>query len=110
MILPRPEGYEFKEFRLIDGQVTRLKQVVVHRYLYSDESYVPLNEFKKYDGLIEWMHTDHGKWVIENSFEIPITDAIRRVELWRIQVSVIATFETKKLAEYYLRFGTVTPI
>lgn len=102
MVIPKPMDYDFKEYRIIDGILVKLHQIVVHEYTYTDVSYLSP---EKFDDVKTWLTTLRAEWIIKNSFEVMYFDQYSRPDLGKTQVIVVATFEAKKLTEYYLRFG-----
>lgn len=53
----------------------------------------------------EWQQSDQGKFIMENSIEIPTWQRVLHHEYYSYEYIIIAYLEEKKLAEFYLRWG-----
>lgn len=99
----KPRDYKFHQFKLVGDDVVELKRIVAHHFEVEDH-----HHYRDQDAvtkMCEWLASDRGKWIMENAFEIPYYDHYKRPDTWTVEFKVVATFTTKKLTEYYLRFS-----
>jgi len=85
-----------------DNMVVEYKQIVVHTFQMGD---VEDPDLYAAEPLYEWQQTPQGKWVMENAHETPSWNRIADPMTFGHKYYITATFEGKKLTEYYLRFG-----
>ena len=100
-------GTGFKNTHSIINEVLIVKkQIVVHTFTMGD---VEDPDLYAAEPMWQWQQSEAGKWVMENCCD--------EAPIWHRQVDpssfghryiVLATFEEKKLTEFYLRFGKPT--
>lgn len=118
--LGRPDGYHewLREFAGAvsagprDGQPYRYTvrndmviehhKIVVHSFSMGD---VDDPDLYAAQPIWDWQNTDHGKWVMENAADTPEWSRMADMVSWGHKYVISAVFESKKLTEYYLRFG-----
>ena len=83
--------------------VTEIHKVVVHRFKVSD---VDDPEIYAAQPIWEWQQTDPGKFVMEHSVSQPEYHQHFNVMEYGYQYAITAELEKKKLAEFYLKWGT----
>lgn len=103
--IEKPKDYKFYEFRMVGGDVVELKRIVAHSFDVPDNSqqYRVIKDAATL--MSEWLNTDRGMWVMENAYETPYYDYYKQTDRWNVEFKVVATFTTKKLSEYYLRWS-----
>lgn len=99
----KPRDYEFHQFKLVGDDVVELKRIVAHHFEILDTDVVRINEAAR--NILDWCESDRGKWIMENAFELPYFDYYKRADRWSVEFKIVATFTTRKLSEYYLRFS-----
>ena len=85
-----------------DNMVVELKSIIVHTFNMGD---VDDPDLYAAEPLYQWQQSTHGKWVMENCTETPMWNRYLDPMTFGHKYMVTATFEAKKLTEYYLRFG-----
>jgi hypothetical protein len=85
-----------------DNMVIEVKTIIVHTISMGD---VEDPDLMVAEPIYQWQQTDHGKWVMENSAEPPMWNRYIDPASFGHKYMISATFEGKKLTEYYLRFG-----
>jgi len=86
-----------------NNMVIEKKTIVVHTITMGD---VEDPDLMVAEPIWQWQQTPHGKWVMENAIpESPIWNRMADPVMWGHKYIISATFEGKKLTEYYLRFG-----
>jgi len=103
MLIKKPEDYKFYQYKMVDDKVVEYKRLVVHHFGIDDSQHG--RHIESIERLAEWANSDRGQWILKNAAEDPYYDSYRRLETWTIEFKVVATFELKKLSEYYLRFS-----
>lgn len=103
MLIRKPEDHKFYQYKMLDDTVVEYKRLVVHHFEIDDSQHRRHTE--SIERLAEWANSDRGQWILKNAAEDPYYDSYRRPETWTIEFKVVATFELKKLSEYYLRFS-----
>lgn len=106
-IKPHDGIYKSKPmYNIINDTVIMKKEIVVHTFTMGD---VEDPDLYAAEPLYQWQKSPEGSWVMENCCD----DA----PIWHRQVDpasfghryiILATFEEKKLTEFYLRFGKPT--
>ena len=81
------------------------KKIVVHSFNLGD---VDDPDLYAAEPLHQWQTSDRGRWVMEHALETPIWNRLGDPTYFGHKYIVSATFDTKTLTEYYLRFGKVT--
>ena len=100
MLVERPKDYKFYQYRLMGDKVVEYKQIVAHHFEVADEQH----QSDAFDRLVNWAASDCGKWIMKNASEDPYYDWYRHTDTYTTEFKIIATFELKKLSEYYLRW------
>lgn len=98
----KPKDYIFQQYKLVGGNVVELQRIVAHSFEVDDSTIK--NQLAGQD-LFNWCISDRGQWVMENAFETPYYEYYKHPVRWTTEFKVVATFTTKKLTEYYLRFS-----
>ena len=104
MLIKKPENYKFYQYRMMDDTVVEYKRIVVHHFEIGGGSGV-MRQHRHIERLVEWAKSDRGQWILKNAAEDPYYDSYQWVESWTVEFKIVATFELKKLSEYYLRFN-----
>jgi len=97
---------ELPKYMLRDDRVVETKKIVVHKFTMGD---VEDPDLYAAEPLWNWQQSDHGKWVMENALDTPEWHRQADLVNWGHSYAVTAVFESKKLTEYYLRFGKISP-
>jgi hypothetical protein len=97
-----PNTKEIQQYMIKDDTVAETKKIIVHSFAMGD---VDDPDLYAAEPLYQWQQTDAGQWVMENASDTP--EWHRQVDIANFghRYVVTAIFETKKLTEYYLRFG-----
>lgn len=101
--IEKPKDYRFYQWKRIGGDAIELKRIVVYSFEIDDSSHYRNKEAA--EELNKWLSSDRGQWVMQNAFETPYYDHYQRADRWTVEFKVVATFEAKKLTEYYLRWS-----
>lgn len=101
--IEKPKDYKFYEYKLVGGDVVELKRIVACSFEIEDSQNLRNTEAGKL--LFKWTQSDRGQWIMENAFELPYFEYYKRADRWTVEFKVVATFEAKKLTEYYLRWA-----
>ena len=92
----------FHKYILQDDRVIERQKIVVHSFAMGD---VDDPDLYAAEPLYQWQQTDAGRWVMENAVDTPEWHRQADIKSFGHRYIVTAIFETKKLTEYYLRFG-----
>ena len=95
-----------QQFVFRDDMVVETKEIIVHKFTMGD---VDDPDLYAAEPLYQWQISEIGKWVMENALEIPVWHRQADPMQWGHSYIVTATFSSKKLTEYYLRFGKIDP-
>ena len=87
---------------ILNEMVIELKTIIVFKFTMGD---VDDPDLYAAEPMYQWQQTDAGKWVMENAHETPIWNRHLDPMSYGHSYIISATFDTKKLTEYYLRFG-----
>lgn len=98
----RPGNGSRHRYTICDNMVIEIKSIVVFTFTMGD---VDDPDLYAAQPLYDWQQTPQGKWVMENATESPIWNRYADPLSYGYKYSVSASFEGKKLTEYYLRFG-----
>ena len=82
--------------------VKEIRRAIVHTFRMGD---VEDPEIYAAQPIYEWQQTDAGKFVMENAVEAPVWKQNTDMRNWSYEYVIIAELETKKLSEFYLRWG-----
>lgn len=105
-IKPHPGYKSTKNYYIVDNKVIMKKEIVVHTFTMGD---VEDPDLYAAEPLYQWQKSPAGKWVMENCCDdAPIWHRHTDPTSFGYRYTVKATFEEKKLTEYYLRFGKIT--
>ena len=91
-----------QKYMVIDNRVVETKRIVVHRFTMGD---VDDPDLYAAEPLWNWQQSEEGKWVMENAMDTPEWHRNADMITWGHSYAITAIFESKKLTEYYLRFG-----
>lgn len=80
----------------------KIHSVIVHSFRIGD---VEDPEIYAAEPILKWQETDAGKFVMANAVETPVYYADNDHVSYGIQYSIVAKLESKKLSEFYLRWG-----
>jgi len=86
--------------------VVKTKEIVVHTFTMGD---VDDPDLYAAEPLWEWQNSETGKWCMENALEVPMWSRAPDLSSFGHKYVITATFADKKLTEFYLRFGKVSP-
>jgi len=89
-------------FFIRDNMVVEIKQIVVHHFRMGD---VEDPDLYAAEPLYQWQESPQGKWVMENAHETPMWNRVADPDTFGHKYYITASFEGKKLTEYYLRYG-----
>ena len=84
------------------GNVKELHKVVVHQFQIGD---VEDPDLYAAQPLWEWQESEPGKFVMEHAIEPPIWQRHNNVLTYNIEYIIVAELESKKLSEFYLKWG-----
>ena len=82
--------------------VKEIHKVVVHRFRMGD---VEDPDLYAAEPLYKWQESDPGKFVMEHAVDKPVWHRHLDQSTYGYQYAIVAELETKKLSEYYLRWG-----
>ena len=82
------------------------KKIVVHTFTMGD---VDDPDLYAAEPLWKWQNSDQGQWCMQNSIETPEWHRYADPTSFGHKYAVSAVFDTKRLTEYYLRFGKLSP-
>jgi len=86
-----------------DGSISTIHRVVVHKFKVSD---VEDPDLYAADPMVDWEKSDPGKFVMKYSVSTPAWYRHLSFESLVYQYVIIAELESKKLSEFYLRWGS----
>ena len=89
-------------YKVEDNVVKEIHKVVVHRFDLSD---VDDPDLYAAQPMLEWEKSDPGKFIMEHSIDTPEWHRHPDPMFMGYRYLIIAELETKKLSEFYLRFG-----
>lgn len=92
-------------FVVLDEMVIETKEITVHTFQLGD---VEDPDLYAAEPLYNWEKSDHGQWVMEHAMDTPAWYRATDPFNFGYQYAIRATFDTKTLTEYYLRFGNTT--
>ena len=102
----KPESFSGKRKNthyIIDNKVVMKKEVIVHTFSLGD---VDDPDLYAAEPLYQWQKSEAGSWVMENCCDdVPVWNRYADPTSYGYKYIVKATFEEKKLTEFYLRFG-----
>lgn len=84
--------------------VQEIHKVVVHKFRIGD---VDDPEIYAAEPIWEWQQTDAGKFVMENSIDVPSFHKHIDYNTYGYQYAITAELEKKKLSEFLLKFGPI---
>jgi hypothetical protein len=96
----------FHKYVLRDDRVIERQKIIVHSFAMGD---VDDPDLYAAEPLYQWQQTDAGRWVMENAVDTPEWHRQADMASFGHRYIITALFETKKLTEYYLRFGKTSP-
>jgi len=92
-----------KNYYVVDNKVVMKKQIIVHTFQMGD---VEDPDLYAAEPLYAWQKSLPGEWVMENCCDdAPIWHRHADPTSFGYRYTISATFEEKKLTEFYLRFG-----
>ena len=94
----------FNKYSLEDDRVIERQKIIVHSFAMGD---VDDPDLYAAEPLYQWQQTDAGQWVMENADDTPEWHRQADIASFGHRYIITAVFQTKKLTEYYLRFGKV---
>lgn len=100
-----PNTEEIQQYMIKDDTVVETRKVTVHQFTMGD---VDDPDLYAAEPLWNWQQSEAGKWVMENAIDTPEWHRQADCMNWGHRYAVVAVFETKKLTEFYLRFGKPT--
>ena len=98
-------GIGVRYIEVTEGDKIFVKEIcraIVHTFRMGD---VEDPEIYAAQPIYEWQQTDAGKFVMENAIEPPVWKQHTDARNWSYEYVIIAELETKKLSEFYLRWG-----
>ena len=97
-----PRNGRDRRFIVLDNMVVETKEITVHMFDMGD---VEDPDLYAAEPLWKWQNSEQGQWVMEHALETPAWYRVMDPMQYGYRYSVRATFDTKTLTEYYLRFG-----
>jgi hypothetical protein len=94
------------QYFIQNEMVVETKKVIVHTFQMGD---VDDPDLYAAEPLYKWQQTDAGQWVMENSLDTPEWHRMPDLTYWGHKYVITAVLDTKRLTEYYLRFGKTAP-
>jgi hypothetical protein len=67
--LGEPNGLKLNDYMIIEDKVHQIHKVIVHRFMMGD---VEDPDLYAAEPLLDWQHSEMGKWVMEKSVETPV--------------------------------------
>ena len=102
-----PRTRRIPQYMVSDSMaVVEHKQIVVHSFTMGD---VDDPDLYAAEPLFEWQKSEVGQWVMANAADTPEWHRQTDHTIYGHRYAITAVFETKKLTEYYLRFGKTSP-
>ena len=102
ILAARTRAGKIQKFIFRDDMVIETKEIIVHRFTMGD---VDDPDLYAAEPLYNWQQSEIGQWVMENAEDTPVWHRQADAMQWGHSYSITATFSTKKLTEFYLRFG-----
>lgn len=85
-----------------NNQVDKIHEVVVHKISMGD---VDDPDLMVSQPIYDWQQSPQGKFVMDNAVIVPKWERHQNPLNWGHTYVIIAELESKKLTEYYLKFG-----
>ena len=85
-----------------DDSISSIHRVVVHKFKVSD---VDNPDLYAADPMVNWERSEPGKFVMTHSVSTPAWYRHLNYETYGYQYVIIAELDSKKLSEFYLRWG-----
>jgi hypothetical protein len=85
-----------------DGSISAIHRVVVHKFKVSDTDDPDLYAA---DPMVNWERSEPGKFVMKHAVSTPVWHRHLDYETYGYQYAIVAELESKKLSEFYLRWG-----
>ena len=82
--------------------IKEIHKVIVHRFRLGD---VEDPDLYAAEPLYKWQESDPGKFIMEHAIDKPTWHRYLDQSTYGYQYAIEAELETKKLSEYYLRWG-----
>lgn len=101
-----PRNGRTHRFMVLDGMVVETHKIVVHTFVMGD---VDDPDLYAAEPLYQWQQSEQGQWVMANSSDTPEWNRVADITNFGHKYYITAVFESKKLTEYYLRFGKTNP-
>jgi hypothetical protein len=101
-----PRNGRIQRYILLDEMVIETREIVVHTFTMGD---VEDPDLYAAEPLWDWQQSDQGQWVMSNALETPIWSRMTDPISFGYRYIITATFGTKALTEFYLRFGKPKP-
>jgi hypothetical protein len=86
-----------------DGSISTIHRVVVHKFKVSD---IEDPDLYAADPMVNWERSEPGKFVMKHSVSTPVWYRHLSFSTMGWQYVIIAELESKKLSEFYLRWGS----
>jgi hypothetical protein len=92
------------EVETVNGNpvVRKIHRVIVHRFFIPD---VEDPDLYAAEPIHQWETSPAGKWVMDNAEDTPIWKRAIDANIYGYRYAIFAELESKKLSEFYLRFG-----
>jgi hypothetical protein len=84
--------------------VKEIHKVVVHTFILGD---VEDPDLYAAEPLHRWENSEAGKWIMANAEDTPEWRRAMDHNIYGYRYAIIAELESKKLSEFYLRYGPV---
>jgi hypothetical protein len=102
----RSEIKKIPRYFVRDGMVVETHKIVVHTFQMGD---VDDPDLYAAEPLYQWQNSEQGQWVMANASDTPEWHRMVDIASFGHKYCITAVFESKKLTEYYLRFGKMNP-
>lgn len=99
-----PRNGRTNRYFVRDEMVVETHKIIVHTFQMGD---VDDPDLYAAEPLWEWQNSEKGQWVMSNTLETPVWHRHADPVTMGHKYAITAVFETKKLSEYYLRFGKI---
>lgn len=85
-----------------NGNIEEIHKVVVYCFKVDD---IDDPDIHAAEPLLQWQQSEQGQFIMANAEDIPIWHKRMNVALYGYDYAIVAELESKKLSEFYLRWG-----
>lgn len=97
-----PAGHYKQQYHIVEDKVVELKDLVVHRFKMGD---VEDPDLYAAQPLLDWQHSESGKWVMEHAVEVPMWHRHQTPMDYDIGYAVTAKLTAQDATFFILKWG-----